>query len=229
MLAIGEKYRPILEKPLQKYTDEAIFWLPDNPDVDPRLSGHSDLSIFCGNGAVIAAGGVYSYIVNSLTSVNFPILRAEPQSAVYPGDAGLCICRTGRRTIYNPKTADRQALAYLDDERIAVNQGYTRCSVCVVSDEAIITADNGISTAASKNGLDVMKITPGHILLEGYDYGFIGGATFPLNENTLAFTGTLDHHPDRTEILAFLQKHGKKPVFLTHNPIFDIGGAVALP
>lgn len=229
MLAIGGRYRALLQDSLALYTQEKILWLRDNPDVDKRLAGHADLSLFVGNGAIITAKGLYPYIVNSLTNADLPIIPSETQGTKYPADAGLCICRTGKYTIYNPKTADQQALPYLDAAKISVNQGYTRCSVCVVSNEGIITADQAIASRASESGLDVLKITPGHIFLEGYDYGFIGGASFMLSEDAIAFTGVLDEHPDKDRILAFLQKHGKRPVFLTKDPIFDIGGAVALP
>ena len=77
--------------------------------------------------------------------------------------------------------------------------------------------------------MDVLQIRPGHIALEGYDYGFIGGASFLLDSNTLAFTGHLDVHPDRDRILDFLRQHGVSAVFLTESPVFDIGGAVRLP
>ncbi len=229
MLVIGRRYRSRLEEGLKRYTQEDVFWLPDNPDVDERLAGHADLSVFSGNGAIVVAKGLYSYIVKELTNVGIPVIPSGEQGLVYPKDAVLCACRTGRYTIYNPKTSDPVLEPYLDSDRIAVNQGYTRCSVCAVSDEAIITADDGISSVASKKGLDVLKIDPGHISLEGYGYGFIGGATVKLSSNTMAFTGTLDEHPDKSRILQFLEKHGVKPVFLTKTPIFDVGGAVALP
>ena len=77
--------------------------------------------------------------------------------------------------------------------------------------------------------MDVLRIRPGYIELIGYDYGFIGGAAFLINDHTLAFTGALDRHPDKDRILDFLAQHGVQPVFLTEVPIFDIGGAVALP
>lgn len=229
MLAIGGKYRKQLEEGLSRCTHKKILWLPDNTDVDPKMAGHADLSIFVGTEGIVVAKAIYPYVVNFLTCTGHQIIPSEDQGPVYPKDAGLCICRTGRYTIYNPKTADRQVVPYLDAERIAVNQGYTRCCVCVVSDEGIITSDHAIASIASKYGLDVLEITPGHILLEGYDYGFIGGASIVLNDRTLAFTGTLDKHPDKASILDFLSKHGKDVVFLSEKPIFDIGGAVALP
>ena len=59
--------------------------------------------------------------------------------------------------------------------QISSRQGYSRCSVCVVSDNAIITADEGICRSAEAHGVDVLKIRPGYIDPPGFDYGFIGG------------------------------------------------------
>ena len=225
MLAIGGRYRELLEKGLLCHVNEPVLWLPDNPDIDSRLAGHADLSLFAGTKALLVARGIYPYIVNKLTSCGYNVIASSAQGPEYPRDTGLCICRTGRYTVYNPKTADPLTLDYLDPERIAVNQGY----VCVVSENAIITSDRGIVSAAMKAGLDVLEITPGHIILDGFEYGFIGGASFKLSETELAFTGLLDHHPDKTAILDFLKKHGMTPVYLTHNAIFDVGSAVLLP
>ena len=44
-------------------------------------------------------------------------------------------------------------------EIINVKQGYAKCSICVVSDNAIITADKGIAKAAIQNRIDVLEIT----------------------------------------------------------------------
>ncbi|MCD7749821.1 MAG: hypothetical protein LUH42_07205, partial [Oscillospiraceae bacterium] len=171
-----------------------------------------------------------------LTNIGYSVQTTIPQGPSYPSDAGLCICDTGSVLFYNPKTVSPQALAlvdsYVDSYKVTVAQGYTRCAVCVVAERAIITADHGIVRAVNNNNIninmDVLEIMPGYIDLVGFDYGFIGGASFKLDENTVAFTGLLDGHPNRTEILSFLAKHSVKPVFLTNDPIFDIGGAVAL-
>ena len=111
---------------------------------------------------------------------------------------------------------------------VTVAQGYAKCAVCVVNDHSIITADAGVSRAAKNAGLDVLDITAGHVALDGYAYGFIGGAAFKIRNDTLAFTGTLDTHPYKERILRFLADRGQKAVFLTDEPIFDIGGAITL-
>lgn len=50
LCALGAKYRDLLEKPLVKRGISAL-WLPDNPNVDPRLAGHADLMLLHLGGA----------------------------------------------------------------------------------------------------------------------------------------------------------------------------------
>ncbi|MGM9614461.1 MAG: DUF6873 family GME fold protein [Oscillospiraceae bacterium] len=228
MLIVGERYRDKLQNGLQTYK-QSVFWLPDNPDMDPRLAGHADLSVLKVDEHTLAvAEGVHPYIVNVLTKRGYTVIKSSRQGKKYPQDAGLCVCRTGQYVIYNPKTVDPVVLPLLGGKRIEVSQGYTKCSVCTVSDEAIITADRVIADKAKLAGLDVLQIEPGHIALDGFDYGFIGGAVCRLDQNTLAFTGTLESHPNGEQILRFLQKHAIQAVFLTGEPIFDIGGAISV-
>ena len=225
---IGEKYRDKLEPKLCAI-GAPILWLPNNPNVDQRLSGHADLSVAFADGTIIAEKGIYTYLVNILTSREYKILSASEQESEYPHDAGLCVCTVGNTTIYNPKTVDQVLRQHLSGRLISVTQGYTRCSICVVSEKAIITSDTTIYCKAKKAGIDALQIRPGYIALDGFDYGFIGGATFLLDASTMAFTGQLSEHPDKERILRFLREHGVSVVFLTDEPIFDIGGAVTLP
>jgi hypothetical protein len=227
MLAIGQKYRDRLEKSLK---NQDILWLPDNTEIDPRLAGHSDLSLFVGkNREFVAASSVYPLIANILTNMGYKGHTSAEQGPHYPQDVGLCLCNTGLYTIYSPKTIDKAAELLLTDTLIPVSQGYTKCAVAVVDPNSIITADTGIAFKARQAGMDVLQITPGYIILDGFDYGFIGGACFLLDDHTMAFTGVLDEHPNKPQILTFLLKHGVTPVYLTQEPIFDIGGAVSLP
>ena len=60
---------------------------------------------------------------------------------------------------------------------VDVRQGYARCSTVIVGDSAIITQDRGIAGRARECGIDVLLVRPGHVRLDGYDTGFIGGAS----------------------------------------------------
>ncbi len=239
MLIIGERYKKKLAHGLRR-TGQTVLWLPDNPDLDPRLAGHVDLSVFMPiSGTLIAAEGICGVLVKELTNTptntrnrkspaEYTLIQADRLGETYPRDAGLCICWTGKFTICDPDTISEAARDHLCGAIIPVNQGYTKCSVCVVSENSIITSDDLIAARAADAGMDVLQIEPGHIELNGFEYGFIGGASFLIENKTIAFTGSLDQHPDKSAILSFLSKHNVEPVFLTDSMIFDIGGAIWL-
>lgn len=221
---LGKRYRGRLEQSLAAQGLETI-WLPDDPALDLRLAGHADLSVFRAGRHIFAAREVAPNIVNYLTNRGYIVEPVDGLGRDYPADVLLCICATGAYTIYAPKTAYPGAVAAAAGIPILVRQGYARCAVSVVNEHSIITADASVSRAAKKAGMDVLDITPGHVVLDGYDTGFIGGASFLIDDKML-FTGTLDKHPDKERIAAFLAKHGKTPVYLTDAPVFDIGGAI---
>ncbi len=233
-ILIGEKYARILQKSLEKQGLTSVF-IPDNPYVDARMSGHADLSAVHGGGERLFLA---PYLRGSETERKLMVLGAEPvfpeisQGSAYPGDAQLNLCAAGKAVFYNEKTAAPGIVEYLTRERglapIRGRQGYARCAVCVVGPDALITADRPIYEAALKNGYRALLIRPGYIGLEGFPYGFIGGAAFKLSKHRLAFTGRLDTHPNWKEILSFLEAQEVEPVFLTDVPAFDIGSAIPL-
>ncbi len=224
-LLVGERYRPKLAQSLGALGID-VFWLPDVPALDHRLSAHADLIVFASGRQAVVSREVYPHIVNFLTNMGYTVVCAREQGPVYPQDAGLCLCGTGKYTIFNPKTADPAAVAISGGKPVRVAQGYTRCAAAIVNDHSIITADAGVCRAAKNAGMDVLSIAAGHIALDGFDAGFIGGASFIIDHDRIAFTGKLDSHPDAERIIRFITEHGKKPVFLTEEPIFDIGGAI---
>ena len=230
----GKKYADILEKPLESLLIESILF-PDNPDIDPRLSGHADLSMLHSGGERLSLApflkeSAFSEELQARgAKLHFPELR---QGRDYPSDAQLNVCILGEYVICNPKTTDAgiaiNSTKYGAQKCISVRQGYSRCAVCAVDADSIITADRGIAAAAEANGLHVLLIRPGYIRLDGYPYGFIGGESFKLASDKLAFTGNLQAHPDYEAILAFLTERGIEPVFLSRETAFDIGSAIPI-
>ena len=234
IVIIGEKYCKILQNGIKNLGINALF-MPDNPYVDPRLSGHADLSVLHlgGDRLLLAPYMKGSSFSRQLEDRGFDIQFADiEQSALYPNDAQMNVCILGNKVIYNPQTGSDAIVKYITIGNGAIQvssrQGYSRCSVCVVNDNAIITADEGICRSAKAHGIDVLKIRPGYIDLPGFDYGFIGGASFKLSDTKLAFTGGLDKHPDAERIIEFASLHNIDIVYITDNPAFDIGGAVPI-
>lgn len=226
-LLIGERYLERLKEPLINYGFTPIA-LPQNPNIDLRLSGHVDLSIFNAGDIFVLSKYLREKIelVNHLTNKGISIRFAEKeQSPIYPGDAGLCACKVGKWLICNTKSCDPAIVSHFYDNLISVNQGYTRCSDCAIDTNSVITSDRGIAAAAKRNGLNVMLIESGNFELEGFNEGFIGGSSFKFND-TIYFTGVLDRHPDKNRIISFISQRALKMACLTELPAFDIGGAI---
>lgn len=112
---------------------------------------------------------------------------------------------------------------------VNVNQGYTRCSTLVISENAVITADTSIEKVLIENGVEVLKIAEGNIVLDGYNYGFIGGAS-GIIDDVIVFFGDVTRHHDFYKIQSFCLKHNKKIQILAKEtmPLTDIGGIVVL-
>lgn len=234
MIIIGKKYSDILRIPIEKLGFE-VELLPDNPNVEEKLSGHADLSLFYDGAGLIWAAEYLknSELVEKLSFMGYGIRYcAKPQGSVYPADVQLNLRLAGSSFFYNPATAEcaiaEHLMHDLGKKPIPVKQGYSACSTLSVAEGAIITADRGILSAGLANSFDVLFISEGFIQLPGYDHGFIGGCAFSAGDDRIAFTGSLIAHPDWEKILAFLTKYSVEPVFLTDQPVFDIGGAIIL-
>ena len=108
-----------------------------------------------------------------------------------------------------------------------VRQGYAKCAVVIVSKNALITADPSLA-ALSQEGFDCLQISPGHVCLPGYPYGFLGGACFLASPRDLCFLGELSSHPDAGRIRAFCQGHGVEVHSLLQGPLRDVGSVIPL-
>ena len=230
---IGEKYRDLLEKPLILRGIEPI-WMPDNPYVDERLSGHADLSAnkFGENSVILSKYLQNTELFEQLQSLGYDCFIAEnAEKPQYPYDAGLNVCQIADTLIYNRRTVCEELNNKLEgavSNRIDCRQGYTKCSVCIVNESSIITADKAIHNKVKESGMDSLLINEGIVNLSGFDYGFIGGATFKLNSHQIAFTGMIESSSEKNAIENFLSERGIEAVYLTEKKLFDIGSAILL-
>ncbi len=150
----------------------------------------------------------------------------EPMGKRYPNDVLLNIAVVGKNVFANTKYASKTVLKYLEKKGFSINhisQGYAHCSSCIVSENALITADLGIAEAARKAGVDVLKIGEGNIYLPPYNHGFIGGSC-GLCGDKIYFCGSLNYHPDGEKIRRFCELYGKVAIDLVDAPLMDIGG-----
>ncbi len=155
----------------------------------------------------------------------------DPIGKNYPENVRLNCLYVGGRLYGRISAADASVLDFCAKEGIEcvdVKQGYTRCSALVLNDSAVVTADPSVEKALKSRGAEVLRISAGHIRLEGFDYGFIGGAGFA-DENIVFFFGNVKKHPDYEKIKVFCERNDSKIEILCENePLTDLGGAVIL-
>ena len=161
---------------LKKYGFETIP-LPPAEYLSGAVASHTDMLIFMGFGRLFCHRKYYMCnpaILDRIASLSMLELTVSDESTgeKYPLDVLFNACLIGNRLICNPKTVSKlilEAARGSDCEIISVPQGYTKCSVTVVSDNAIITADKAIAAACRGAGIDVLTVTEGHISLTPYD------------------------------------------------------------
>lgn len=157
-----------------------------------------------------------------------PIFFAQKKDLdyYYPGDVAFNAACTGKYFIHNTKHTNPQLLQEakaMGMEIIHVRQGYTKCSIVVVDETSIITYDKGIAAACSAYPeLDVCLVRPGFVRLDGYDTGFIGGASGRIG-NEIIFNGNLSAHPDFEKIVQFVESKGLFVKYFEQYELTDIG------
>ena len=224
-VALGKKYNKTIDAFVNlniKIIGLECNLLPD------YLSGHTDLQLFhFGNNIIFKnefkEGESFSdFKINIIPEV----LKSE-----YPYDCLLnCVC-IGNSLICNAKTVSKLILTSAEKAGlriIEVRQGYTKCSICVLNENAIITDDESVFKSTQNYFDDVLLISKGSIRLQTKDYGFIGGATGKIAANKLAFNGRVESHADHNKILDILYKYNIEPVELLIDSLEDIGSIIPL-
>ncbi len=167
-----------------------------------------------------------------LNSLGKKIIRCDKTAEkCYPENI-LLNCLYLNNTLYGKiNKIDKTVIDYCIKNQIRtvnVNQGYTRCSTLVINQKAVITADKSIEKALKKDGVEVLLVFPGNIILDGFDYGFIGGAGAQIDDTTIFF-GNIEKHSEYHKIKNFCLKNNSDIKILCPNmPLTDIGGIVKI-
>ena len=221
-----------MEENLRKRNIE-IIKTPKCSDVYPAISGHPDISAFnCGYGDIIVCPNLYEEYKSRFNIYNINIIKGETViSMQYPEDIAYNVCIVGKYAIHNFKYTDKKVKEYIDlkgFEKIDIKQGYSKCSVCVVDENSIITSDKGIHREVLKYGIDSLLIEQGHIDLFEMNHGFIGGCSGIIDDDKIAFTGNIKEHPDFERIEEFLNKKNKEIISLGNERLIDLGSIIPI-
>lgn len=201
-----------------------------DPNLPVQVNSHADIQMLHAGNNVIFCHSEHLCTGESFAEFDIKCIK-EKTGNKYPEDVFLNCTIINNKIICNPKTVAPEILenAYQKDLIIIpVKQGYSKCSVCVVNESAIITDDESVFAAAGNFLNDVLLVSKGSISLKGYNYGFIGGCCGKISDNKIAFNGRIESHTDCYKIIDFLSKHSVEAIELTNNALTDIGGILPL-
>ncbi|MCL1858355.1 MAG: hypothetical protein FWF92_03895 [Oscillospiraceae bacterium] len=175
---------------------------------------------------------IYKINKSIIDKLNFEIIIADnPKLYQYPYDIGLNAVMFGDYLIGNVKYINKNILEYAkktNKKIIDVKQGYTKCSVCIVDENSIITSDESIYKKAIENNINVLLIKKGHIDLDSYEYGFIGGCSGLIDKNKLVFTGDITLHPNYKDIKSFCDNRKVEIISLSKKKLYDYGSLLCI-
>ena len=224
-ILLGSSALPFAESVFH-YTGLEPVTLPFSKRISDSVKGHADSLVFLRDGTLITFDDYYLENRNLFDSLKIPIITTnEYYSDTYPYDILFNAIEINGAVI--GRCENISALIKEGKNEIRVRQGYARCSTLLAGGRVAITADLKLSRVLSNLSVDTLLIRSGHIILEGYDYGFIGGASFVF-ENTVFFFGRIEDHPDYYLIKEHLEGHGYSLSSLSDMPLTDCGGAITI-
>ena len=226
---IGSKYIDEINELKELNID--CFTLNPEPLLEEEINSHADILAFnFGNGQVLLNKG-------SIGEEELKFLGIEPVfyngviSSPYPKDIPLNVAYTGNHIICNSTYTSKEIIDFANSNNIGIiktNQGYSKCNLCIVNDNAVITEDKGLACLLKNYQYNVLLISSGDIFLSDTHYGFLGGASCKISYDKMYFSGDLSSHRDYECIVNFLDLYNVKPIYNKSHKLTDFGGIVQL-
>ncbi|MDD4200445.1 MAG: hypothetical protein PHS19_03550 [Eubacteriales bacterium] len=210
--------------------------------VDRRLATHADIymcqlglwseaGIFVGDPEKLGPKYPDDIIYNAVCTRDYFLHMIEKT------DPELMEAFFAWRRSLNPESRPGSSDIPHDNTRVlGVRQGYTRCMCLPVDNESFIVSDEGLSRPLETHGAKVLLIEQGHIKLNGFKYGFIGGTAGNIyinsdgmkDQRAIVFNGDLSVHPDFKKITGFIKSRNILPVWFENYALEDIGSIIAI-
>ena len=204
------------------------------PNLQRVISCHPDVFLnHTGGNVMVYAPRTDPGLLRTLSRHGFVLVRGETElSAAYPGDIAYNAAIAGAFYFHNLKHTDpilRRELEKQGFEPVNIAQGYSKCSISVVDENSMITADKGIAKAAEKKGFQVLLLeAEQNISLPGLDQGFIGGSSGMLGKDAWAVAGSAEKLASYHVIAAFLEKKKIRILSLSGAQVLDVGSILPL-
>ena len=163
----------------------------------------------------------------------------------YPIDIPYNLAIVGKVAVHNFEYTDELLKIYLQKSGynlVHVEQGYSKCSTCVIGDNACIVSDIGIARKLLDYDIDVLYVSEPDIKLlkrtnkifvdecrMSFEYstmsGFIGGAMVRLGDEVILF-GDVNNLINGKKIQKFIESKGLKFHYFEGLDVIDYGGVI---
>lgn len=198
--------------------------------LDERIAHHIDLKVLHLYNDSFIVDCSQIKLIEKMKSIGLNVIQSSSVvSSPYPNDCALNCTFIGDSVFACKKATDKKILEFAskNDYNIHfVNQGYAKCSMLPVDRKAFITDDISIFKKGIKTGFDCLLVEKGDVLLDGFNYGFIGGCASLIDKNHLLFLGDISKHKNFEDIKSFLEKHDCFFSFSESFPLTDIGSII---
>ena len=204
-----------------------LFELESRDIVYHAISGHPDIFIHSSDETIVIAPNSPQSLISFFkrNSIHF-IFGKKKVGFSHPETSHYNVISTSTYLIHNGKFTD---LVVENNSRqkesINVQQSYTRCNVISLQNDVFITSDKGIYTTLTEKNISTFLLTPKSIVLEGFEYGFIGGCAGVLNQE-IYFIGNLDYYLEGVRLRKIIKQQNYQLIELYDGPLFDGGGIV---
>ncbi len=211
-----------------------VIKIPKCNRVYEAINGHPDIQINVlknsTNNKLIVHKDISEDFRNILEEKNIKYIVSEKSLEYsYPSDIILNALILKNYFIHTLAYTDENLFnSQISKINVNVPQGYTKCSVLPINENALITSDKGIYKVLKEYDFDILLLPPGDILLPSLDYGFIGGTGGMISNNRIAFFGELDYYKYGNEVKSFLSRHGVSPIYLKKGKLIDRGSLIVL-
>ncbi len=203
--------------------------LKKNALLDGETCDHADmLCSYCGNGTFVLSQS--DEISGVLTDrYNADVYVEKGIKAPYPHDIALNACFINKFLLCREIALSQYLKNFCNNNAVRIintKQGYSKCSVCVVNSNSVITEDEGIAYLLKNYQFNVLLIKRGGVYLSGKHYGFIGGCSGLVSENVMYFNGDIKKHPQYNEIADFLNNRKIDLIYNEKMILTDFGGFI---
>ena len=197
--------------------------------LDLPVSSHADM-LLC-----VIEDRVFCYkdyalenaLVSKLSGAGFKAVFVSKECGKqYPCDIGLNVLIMGKTLFCNSKHTAKEIIDFATQsgyEIVNVKQGYAACSTLVLNENCAITSDMSIASAIKQVGKEAILIDNSKIRLDGYNCGFIGGASGVLGEDVFVF-GEIKTLVNGEKIAEKIHSLGYNIIPILSGEVCDFGG-----